>query len=201
MFAPQAACARGKRISSVDLFAYASLDRATEVAVRAEADVIKTRLRRTAEDVIEIGLALLRVQALLPEGSFEAWLRDEFEMSRRTAYNFMQVAQRFGSRRATVAQVGPKALYELAAPSTPDEIVAAVEAKVAAGELVTAAEVKRLRDEAKLAADKAQKGVVGVAAPRVYGTTPRPNHPGGNGRAPWEGCAATPCVKGRTTTS
>ncbi len=84
MFAQLAACARGNLIPG-GLFAYASLDRATEVTVRAEADVIKTGLRRTAEDVIEIGLALKRVKATLGHGQFGASLKAEFSWDDRAA--------------------------------------------------------------------------------------------------------------------
>ncbi len=119
---------------------------------------------RTVEDVIEIGLALKRVKAILGHGQFGGWLKTEFGMSERSALRFMQVATRFSAKSARLADLRPEALYELAAPSTPDEVIAAVEAKVAAGELVTAAEVKRLRDEAKAKAEEAQRAAARAEA-------------------------------------
>lgn len=133
-----------------ELFSYAALDRGTEVEVRQEAAAIKARLRRTAEDIVEIGLSLQRVKSRLVHGQFGPWLRAEFDMSERTAQKFMLIASRYGARISAVpADLGIEALAELAASSTPDEIREAVEAKVAAGELVTAAEVRRLREEAQ----------------------------------------------------
>ena len=41
-------------------------------------------------------------------------------LSQRAAYRFIHVAEVYGSKLTTV--VGPKALYELAAPSTPPEV-------------------------------------------------------------------------------
>jgi hypothetical protein len=54
---------------------------------------------------------------------FMPWIEAEFEMAERTARNFMNVAERYASKSATVADLAPTALYELAAPSTPEEVV------------------------------------------------------------------------------
>jgi hypothetical protein len=61
----------------------------------------------------------------------------------------MQVAERYGSNRANPRGLKFDGLVGLAAPSTPDDVRAAVEQRIAAGELVTAAEENRLRDAAK----------------------------------------------------
>jgi hypothetical protein len=66
------------------------------------------------------------------------WIEAEFEMGQRTAYRFMDVADRFAGKLATVANLAPKALYELA--SSTAEIQAEVERRLAAGEFVTAAD-------------------------------------------------------------
>ena len=42
-------------------------------------------MRRTAEDVITIGQALIRQKEALPHGSFLPWVAAEFEMSDREA--------------------------------------------------------------------------------------------------------------------
>jgi len=44
---------------------------------RADAALIKGLVRRTAEDVIEIGNALIRQKKALP-GAFHAWIEAEF---------------------------------------------------------------------------------------------------------------------------
>jgi hypothetical protein len=51
---------------------------------------------------------------------------------------FMEVATANGGKLPTVRSLSPKALYELAAPSTPPEVQAEVERRVAAGEPASA---------------------------------------------------------------
>jgi hypothetical protein len=52
--------------------AVASLPR--EAEARADAALIKGLMRRTAEDVITIGQALIRQKDALPHGSFLPWI-------------------------------------------------------------------------------------------------------------------------------
>ncbi|NJL61676.1 MAG: DUF3102 domain-containing protein [Methylacidiphilales bacterium] len=83
---------------------------------------IREQLRRTAQDIWEIGQRLAEVRAQLKHGQFDAWLKAEFGWSRRTAYNFINVYETFGNR-ANLAQIdiATSALYLLAAPSTPEK--------------------------------------------------------------------------------
>lgn len=68
-------------------------------------------------------------------------------MSERTAQRFVSVAEAYGGKSASLADLGAEAIYELAAPSTPDEVRDAVEVRAAAGEKVSVAEVRRLKRE------------------------------------------------------
>ena len=111
-----------------------NVTRETEVAARTDAALIKGLMRRTVEDIIEIGKALIRQQTALGT-AFDTWIDTEFEMSRRSAFNFMGVARKFGDRSATVALLPLKALYELASSTL--EVQAEVERRIAAGELVS----------------------------------------------------------------
>ena len=106
-------------------FDYHSLDEQTRLLVQQKTDETHGLLKRTTEGIIAIGNNLLAVQKLLPEMKFSAWLRAEFDLSRRSAYNFMKVATRFGGSCATVAQLPAQVLYELAFSS--DAIVEQVE--------------------------------------------------------------------------
>ncbi len=85
---------------------------------------------------------LKRVKAILGHGQFGASLSAEFNASEASVLRFMRVADRFGAKSVNVTDFSPSVLYALATPSTTDEIVAAVEAKVAAGELVAAADFR-----------------------------------------------------------
>lgn len=118
---------------AIGTFSYAQLSRDDEVSARADAELIKHRLRRTAEDVIEIGLALIRQKGRLPHGAFIPWIESEFGMSERSARRIMSVADRFAGKTASLADLKPEALYELAAPSTPPEVRADVEALLVDG--------------------------------------------------------------------
>ncbi len=113
------------------------------------------RLRRTAEDIIEIGKDLIAVKARLDHGQFLPWLDAEFGMHQTTASRFMQVAEVYGSKVSTMLNVPATALYELAAPKTPAEVREEVERLIAAGEIVTKATVEELR--AKLAGTEQAK--------------------------------------------
>ena len=70
----------------------------TKVAdkVRTTADRIRQKVKKTLEDIIEVGNDLLAVKEALPHGEFGYWLKAEFGWGERMAQNFMAVAQTFG---------------------------------------------------------------------------------------------------------
>lgn len=109
-------------------------------------DSIRNRLKRTAEDIVAIGQDLNKAKDILPHGQFIPWVQNNFDMSHQSVINFMNVANKFA--QDTVAlNFSPTALYELAA--APAEVVEAVKAKAAAGEMVTVAEIKQMKAEGK----------------------------------------------------
>ena len=55
-------------------------------------------------------------------------------MGESMAYNFMQVADKFGSKVPIIGNLAPTALYALASPSTPEPVREAAIAKAEAGE-------------------------------------------------------------------
>jgi hypothetical protein len=122
------------QIQQTPLFDYDSLDIDTRSFVQEKTQAIHARLKRTAEDIVAIGQDLIEVRDRLAcvgrGGLFHPWLRAEFDMARRMAYNFISVAERFGdSNCAKFAQLPVSVLYELAAPSTPESVIEMVEAK------------------------------------------------------------------------
>ena len=96
--------------------------------------------RGTVEDIIEIGRELIDVKDELPHGQFEIWIRDEFQMNREMANNFMQVATRFGGGMSDYLTFKPTVLYALAAPSTPDSVIEKAIEQAESGEKVTVAD-------------------------------------------------------------
>jgi hypothetical protein len=128
-------------------FDYAALYRPVEVSARSDAALVKGLMRRTAEDLIDIGTALIRQKDSLPHGMFLPWIEAEFVMSENTALRMMNVARAFGGKSASVADLTPTALYELAAPSTPLEVTIEVQRRIDDGELVTAADIRELKND------------------------------------------------------
>jgi hypothetical protein len=99
-------------------------------------------MRRTADDLIEIGNALIRQKAQLPHGAFHKWIEAESELSIRTAQRCMNVASEFGAKYAAAAHLGVMALDMLA--SAAPEVQAELERRVAAGDILSAADVNRI---------------------------------------------------------
>lgn len=123
-------------------FDYAALPVDAALTARAAAERIKLRLKRTVEDIIEIGRELTAVKADLPHGQFLPWIAAEFEMTAQTAQNFIRVCERFGEQKQNYFVFQPTVLYALSAPSTPDAVIDKAVAKVESGEKVTVADVK-----------------------------------------------------------
>ena len=114
-------------IEQQTLFDYDTLDHETRAFVKEKAQSIHSRLKRTAEDVIAIGLDLIEVKRKLPHGQFLLWIQSEFQMGQAAAYRFMQVANRFQEKLINLINFPVSVLYELAAPSTHESIVEMVE--------------------------------------------------------------------------
>lgn len=125
-------------------FDYANLNLETRVVVQQRTNEIKERMRRTAQDIIEIGQKLIDVKERLGHGFFGLWLRLEFEWADRTARQFMRVAEAFKSENFSDLDFAPSALYLLAAPSTPDEVRREALERAYQGESITHAKVKKL---------------------------------------------------------
>lgn len=134
-------------MGDVSLFDYAGIAVDTATDVRAAAERIRVRMKRTAEDIIAIGLDLIAAKERLPHGAFLPWIEAEFGMAGQTARRFMQVAEAYGDKNNIMLNLTPTALYELAAPSTPEPVRQIVEQKAEAGESITVEEVKRLKRE------------------------------------------------------
>jgi len=69
----------------------------------------------------------------VPHGSFLPWIDAEFAMSEATAKRMMSVARMFAGKSITLSDLNASALYEPAAQSTPPEVQAEVERRIAAG--------------------------------------------------------------------
>jgi hypothetical protein len=81
------------------------------------------------------------------EGGFGGWVETRLSYSRSTAYNLLNVHERFGGENnlSKCLDTFPRSvLYRLAAPSTPQEAVDEIVERAEAGEPVPSAEVERV---------------------------------------------------------
>lgn len=127
------------QLASLKPFDYTALDADVAGQVQMAVQNIRLLMQRTLEDAIAMGRELLAVKDVLPHGQFSVWLRVEFDWTERTAQRFMTVAQRFGSKTDTmsVLKIDLTAAYLLAAPSVPEEGIAAALQRAENGERIT----------------------------------------------------------------
>ncbi|MEM8603918.1 MAG: DUF3102 domain-containing protein [Cyanobacteria bacterium P01_H01_bin.121] len=148
------------------LFDYDILEHEQRDIVQQRTHEIRERLKRSAQDVWEVGQKLSDVRSRLQFGQFLAWLKAEFGWSQRTAYNFINVYETFGDRFANLAKVdiATSVLYQLAAPSVPEELRSKILEAAEAGQPITN---KALRDTIKQhkQAKQARKSAKPVATP------------------------------------
>jgi hypothetical protein len=90
-----------------------ALPREVEVEARADAALIRGLMRRTAEDNIAIGKALIRQKNSLPHGTFLPWIEAEFDMSERAAHRFTQRIYGATTRPNSVAALSNKDFGEI----------------------------------------------------------------------------------------
>jgi len=111
--------------------------------LRMSAERVRTHLKRTMEDIVAIGEELQAARKIAGHGQYYNWLAAEFDMSRQTADNFVNVAEKFGGKTLNFSGMPTSALYLLAAPAA-DDVREEVTAKVEAGEVApTHAAIKR----------------------------------------------------------
>jgi len=80
-------------------------------------------LQQVGLGMCQIGRELAQVKALLPHGQFGLWVETNLQISQRKAERLMAVARRLGDKSASLSGFSAGVLYELASPSTPDEVV------------------------------------------------------------------------------
>ncbi|MEM8830398.1 MAG: DUF3102 domain-containing protein [Cyanobacteria bacterium P01_G01_bin.19] len=103
---------------SLDSFDYSQLNDNTLEFIQEQTVAIQSLIKRTAQDIFEIGTRLIEVKEKLEYGRFQNWLEAEFSWDERTARRFMSVARAFTADNLSDLNIAPSALYVLAAPST-----------------------------------------------------------------------------------
>lgn len=128
------------------VFDYTMLDAETSLFIQKQTGEIRALMKRTAQDIIEIGQKLILVKEKLAHGRFLDWIAAEFEWSYPTAARFMQVANSF-SKTYQIDKFAASALYVLAAPSTPASARSEAIARAEAGEPITYTIAKEIRQK------------------------------------------------------
>lgn len=120
----------------LELFQYDQLEQSDRDFVQGRTNEIKVLVKKSAQDIIDIGQILIEVKERLPHGMFGVWLDKEFSWGQWTAANFMRVATKFVNF-TDLDEIAPSALYLLAAPSTPDEARTEAIDRAIQGEIIT----------------------------------------------------------------
>lgn len=128
-------------------FSYEDLEPEHREPVMAIAIEIRKLQKRTREYIFVMGKMLLEAKARISYGHFANWLGVEFELSVSTAQRMMQVATVFPGSTADAARVRhlpDRAIYMLAANSTPVEARERVIELIDAGAVPTSAVVQTI---------------------------------------------------------
>ena len=108
--------------------------------------------------VIEVGKRLILAKELVPHGKWASWLKDNFNLKRQMAQNFMNIAERFGKNDSDayyqsignidISAFKPTQLIALLAlPKGKEKMF--IETKAAEGTPVADMSVKKLRSDIK----------------------------------------------------
>lgn len=135
--------------SDINEFNYSTLDSEARIIVQQRASEIKSLMRQTVQNIVEIGEKLTQAKAELGHGNFTKWLKYEFEWQERSARNFMRVAEVFKTAKFADLDFAPSALYLLAAPSVPEQVRHRVLTLANRGETITYTKAKSIICEYK----------------------------------------------------
>jgi Protein of unknown function (DUF3102) len=135
-----------QNVHQYNRFEYEALQTEQRASIQQLTSEIKDNIHQTLATIWQIGKNLVEVRQQIGMRQFNLWLKAEFDWSRRTAYNFINVYQAFPeSMRANFARIdiSLSALYLLAAPSTQPEIRYGFVDRAVAGERIRYSVVQR----------------------------------------------------------
>ncbi len=146
------------------LFDYDALEAIHRQPIQRATEEIRVLFRRSVQNYIKIGGKLKENHRRFPTIElFTAWFQSEFQGSQRTAYNLMQLAERFGDvDDETIAKIGLSTLYELAAASVPDSARQAALQLAGDGHAVTTEMADAIIEQAKQAEETVQNSLFAV---------------------------------------
>lgn len=148
----------------LSLFDYDALELIHRQSIQRATEEIRVLFRRSVQNYIKIGSKLKENHRRFPTVElFTGWFQSEFQGSQRTAYNLMQLADRFGDvDDETIAKIGLSTLYELAAASVPDSARQAALQLAGDGHAVTTEMAGAIIEQAKQAEETVQNSLFAV---------------------------------------
>lgn len=161
-------------LSPKQRFDYTILEPEAYQVVKVQTGEIRALMKLSFESIIQIGQKLKLVKQHLGHGYFRTWLESEFDWSIWTATKFMQVAERFDETSFSGLDIAPSALYELAAPSTPEAAREEALARAASGESINYTTAKALRQKHIPQATKTKAEAVTGLLPELKQTVALP---------------------------
>jgi hypothetical protein len=169
VFEPVAAIEPATAVATVaDAFDYSVLHPGKAAEARGAAMRIRVSCR---VHIVETGRELTTMKASLGHSTFLKWISAEFDMTNRTAENYMNAARLLIGKSETVSNLPPSTLYRLASKSAPTAIVESILAEVEAGALMTTKQIRaRLADHHKGEGAQAGDRPVGVGTDVLINT-------------------------------
>ena len=109
---------------------------------------IKFYVNQWGQNTIEIGKRLIQAKELVPHGEWANWLEKNFSLKKSTAYNFMQIAERFGNFQTSGNLNQSQMVEMLALPA--EETEKFIDEKAVEGRAVEDMTVQELRAEVRI---------------------------------------------------
>ena len=119
-------------------------DESTLIQLETE---IKSYISQISQNIIEIGKRLIQAKSLVQHGQWQDWLKNNFQLSKSTAYNFMQCAERYKTFQSIGNLNSTQMIALLSLPESDTEEF--IKQKANAGTPVSDMSIKTLRKEIK----------------------------------------------------
>jgi hypothetical protein len=118
-------------------------EKTTDRHLTALAEQVRSHSRSSTKSIIAIGEALRDAKLHLGHGKFGEWVVAECGFTIRSAQNYMRAAE-LTDKSEIVSLLNPAAIYRLAKPTTPPDVVARVLVMLETGVIPTETEISGL---------------------------------------------------------
>jgi hypothetical protein len=127
-------------IIPLDRLALRSEEKTTDRHLTALAEQVRSHSRSSTKSIIAIGEALRDAKLHLGHGKFGEWVVAQCGLTMRTAQNYVRAAE-LTDKSEIVSLLNPAAIYRLAKPTTPPDVVARVLVMLQTGIVPTEPEI------------------------------------------------------------